>query len=121
MFLDIFGMNEYLFYPLIGAIAGALVFLISFLIGKSMKKGHVKVDEEFMATLFTALGGCENICKYSVDNSRVKFELVNLNLANLETLKELSPKGVFVTGNNIKTLFKYESFLIVKMLDKKLK
>lgn len=121
MFLDIFGINEFIFYPILGVVVFFLSFLIAFLIGKIKNKGHVKVDEEFICTLIDSLGGKDNIKSYCVDNSRVKFELVNLTFAKLDTIKELSPKGVFITGNNIKTLFKYESFLIVKMLDKKLR
>lgn len=119
MFLDIFGIKEYIFYPILGALVFFIAFIIGIIIGKIKNKGHVKVDEEFMTTLIESLGGKDNIKSYCVDNSRVKFELLDLTLAKLDTIKELSPKGVFITGNNIKTLFKYESFLIVKMLDKK--
>ena len=120
MGLAILGLPEVIFYTIVGVIAFALSFIIAFAIGKS-KKDHVKVDEEFINTLFDYLGGQDNIVKYSVDNSRVKFEVKDLKLANLDGLKKLSPKGVFITNNNIKTLFKYESHLIIKMLDKKMK
>jgi hypothetical protein len=36
-------------------------------------------------------------------------------------MKSISKNGVFVTGNNVKTLFKYDSEVVIKMLDKSLK
>lgn len=81
-------------------------------------KHGIKIDESFMSTMLLALGGIENIKDYSAENARVKFELNDVNLAKLDTLKELSPKGVFITNNCVKTLFKYESSDIVKNLSK---
>lgn len=111
--------------PLIIGVCGAAVIaivVVAIVIGiLKGKKGKIKVDEEFMEQLFQALGGKDNIKGYSVENARVKFELLDLKVADLDSLKTLSPKGVFVTNNHVKTLFKYESQIIVKMLDKMLK
>ena len=38
-----------------------------------------------------------------------KFELENLDLANLVGLKEMSQNGVFVTNNTVKTLFPHDA------------
>ena len=46
-----------------------------------------------MNQLISSLGAKENIISYSVENSRVKFELLDVSKANLDSLKELSSKA----------------------------
>ena len=58
----------------------ALVFILFKMIHKERK---VKIDDNFMTTMLNSLGGIDNIKSYSVENARVKFELVNVSLANL--------------------------------------
>ncbi len=98
----------------------AIIVLALVLILKNKSKG-IKIDEEFMNQLISSLGAKENIISYSVENSRVKFELLDVSKANLDSLKELSSKGVFVTNNTVKTLFKYESKQIVANLNRIIK
>lgn len=98
----------------------AIIVLALVLILKNKTKG-IKIDEEFMNQLISSLGAKENIISYSVENSRVKFELLDVSKANLDSLKELSSKGVFVTNNTVKTLFKYESNQIVANLNRIIK
>lgn len=98
----------------------AIIVLALVLILKNKTKG-IKIDEEFMNQLISSLGAKENIISYSVENSRVKFELLDVSKANLDSLKELSSKGVFVTNNTVKTLFKYESKQIVANLNRIIK
>lgn len=98
----------------------AIIVLALVLILKNKTKG-IKIDEEFMNQLISSLGAKENIKSYSVENSRVKFELLDVSKANLDSLKELSSKGVFVTNNTVKTLFKYESKQIVANLNRIIK
>lgn len=99
-----------------------LLLIIGIILIIVLKKGKNKivVDEAYIAHLVDTLGAKENISSYRVDNARVKFELKDLSKANLEELHKLSPKGVFVTNNTIKTLLKYDSSIIIKMLDKTL-
>lgn len=97
-----------------------IIVLALVLILKNKTKG-IKIDEEFMNQLISSLGAKENIISYSVENSRVKFELLDVSKANLDSLKELSSKGVFVTNNTVKTLFKYESKQIVANLNRIIK
>lgn len=100
-------------------VAAVIVILaLAIIIFKLTHYKHGIKIESFMSTMLLALGGIENIKDYSVENARVKFELNDVNLAKLDTLKELSPKGVFITNNCVKTLFKYESSDIVKNLSK---
>ena len=69
--------------------------------------------------LQNAYGGLDNISSVEVDNSRLKVTVLDLDLVNLRVLKELSQSGVFVTGNVIKTLYKYDSKTIQAQLLKK--
>ena len=86
---------------------------------KENKTEHVIVDEEFVQTLLVGLGGLENIKTVSVDNGRVKFTLNDLDVLNYDAIKSISTTGAFITGYNLKLLFKYESELIVDVLTKR--
>ena len=83
---------------------------------KSSKIEHVLVDELFISTLLIGLGGIENIKSVSLDNGRVKFNIIDLDLLNNDSIKTISSSGAFITGNNVKLLFKYDSLLIVETL-----
>lgn len=83
---------------------------------KSGKVEHVVVDELFIETLLSGLGGKDNIKNVSIDNGRVKFNIIDLDLLNQEAIKTVSTSGAFITGNNVKLLFKYDSEVIVNTL-----
>lgn len=87
-----------------------VISLILFLVLKN-KKGSkkIKIDAEFINELVTILGGKENVLSVTNENGRIKFELNNLDLANLQGLKDLSQNGVFVTNNTVKTLFPHDA------------
>ena len=86
---------------LVGAIIGILIIL-------KKKPKRIKIDEEFITNIFNLLGGKTNINDITVDNARLKFNIKDLDIVDLNGLKALSNQGVFITGNNIKTLFKYD-------------
>ena len=83
------------------------------------KVEHVVVDELFIETLLSGLGGKENIKNVSIDNGRVKFNILDLDLLNQEAIKTVSASGAFITGNSVKLLFKYDSEVIVKALNER--
>ncbi len=85
------------------------------------KKKRIVVDEELILNFINYLGSKENIINYSIDGSRVKVEVKNVNLCNLEEIKSISSGGVFVTGNFVKASFKYSASDIIKMLNSTLK
>lgn len=109
----------------IGIIVGAIIVigLILFLtFGLRSKRDNkqverVVVDEEFINNLLSGLGDATNISSVCIDNGRLKFKVNDLDLVNGEALKELSTSGVFITGSNVKLLFKYDSALILKELN----
>lgn len=85
------------------------------------KKKRIVVDEELISNFINYLGKKDNIVNYTVDGSRVKIEVKNVDLCNFENIKSISSGGVFVTGNFVKASFKYSASDIIKMLDKTLK
>lgn len=110
----------------LGIILGVAVilFVIFYFVSgfrkKEAKPGErVVVDEEFITTMLHGLGELNNINSVSVDNGRVKFSVKDLELLVTDELKALSTSGVFITGNNVKLLFKYDSNTIVSALEER--
>ncbi|MCR4897904.1 MAG: PTS transporter subunit EIIB [Acholeplasmatales bacterium] len=108
--------------PILITIIAVSVLLVLILILLALKfkkknKGHVKVDNEFMDELLLSLGGKDNIDKVDVLNGRLKIDLKDTSKAVFDKLKEMAQAGVFVTGNTIKVLFKYDSKIIKDNLD----
>ena len=87
---------------------------------KRNKTPKIKIDDGFISNIITLYGNKENISKVSTDNGRLKVEVKDLDIVKLNELKEISTNGVFVTGNTIKTLFRHDSDLIKKELEKRL-
>jgi len=98
-----------------------LAILVVILLKKNKGRVKVKVDDELIFNLINYLGGSDNISSYNNDGSRVKFELKDLDKANLDELKTISSGGVFVTGNFVKVPFAYASEDVIKILNKVLK
>ena len=110
----------------LGIILGVAVilFVIFYFVSgfrkKEAKPGErVVVDEEFITTMLHGLGELNNINSVSVDNGRVKFSIKDLELLVADELKALSSSRVFITGNNVKLLFKYVSNTIVSALEER--
>lgn len=109
----------------IGIILGAIILIslvLYFSCGlRSKRDGNkvverVVVDEAFILELLKGLGELSNITNVCIDNGRLKFKVLDLELVNGEVLKGLSTSGVFITGNNVKLLFKYDSKVILSLL-----
>ena len=96
-------------------ILGVVLFLL-FGLRKKRENPQIKIDLEFINALLLGLGGKENIKELANDNGRVKFLVSDLDLLNTEKLKELAKSGVFISGNNVKLLFKYEALEVIQML-----
>lgn len=106
---------------LIAIIAASLLLIILLIVFilwmlKHRKKDNIKVDEAFIEKLRINLGGRENIKSASFKNGRVQFVLVDIYLADLKALKEMSTAGVFVTDDTVKMLFTYDSDTICKAI-----
>lgn len=98
-------------------VALIIASIIIALINKN-KKGHVKVDSEFINKIIAFLGGVGNIASVVVDNARLKVSVNDLSTVDSNGLHSLSEKGVFISGNNIKMMFKYDSNTIKKEIEK---
>ena len=93
------------------------VFIAFYYLKKKQNKSIVNPD--FIAALLLYLGGNNNILKVEFEQSRLKIEVNELYLVDLEKLKTLTDKGIFVTGNIIKALFKDEAINIKNALEKR--
>ena len=100
------------------SLVGTVVSIIIHFVKYSTPK--IKIDDEFIENLINLYGDKNNISKVSTDNGRLKVEVKDLDIVKLESLKEISTNGVFVTGNTIKTLFRHDSELIKKELEKRI-
>lgn len=98
----------------------AILAIILLVKKKNKKPKHIKVDEEFINNLIHLLGEKDNINDVTVDNGRLKFNVVDLDKVDLNGIKAIATSGVFVTGNIIKTLFKLDSQVIKQALEKNL-
>jgi phosphotransferase system IIB component len=108
--------------PLIIGVIVAIVLvavLVLFLV-KGKKNKRIKIDSNFIDNLFAILGGKDNVLEVLVDNARLKFKVSNLESVDLNALKGLSNQGVFVTGDYIKTLFKFDSKDIMKAMKERM-
>lgn len=116
--LSIFSGQYLIWLALIIGVCLIVIGLIVFLVIKKKKSGHIRVDAIFIRQLINNLGGESNIEAVEVEQSRLKFKVKDITLADLEGIKSASLQGVFVSGNNIKTLFKYESEIIAAEIKK---
>lgn len=103
-------------------VSGLAILLLAFAITAYLivKKKNSKsiVNEPFIAALKLSLGGIDNVEKTEVEQGRLRITVNDLDLVKLEDLKVLTETGVFVTGNTIKVLFKEDSELVKKALEK---
>lgn len=109
---------------IIGIIVAAAVLLVAviiLLVTLLSKKGNkLVVNDEFIDSIISLLGGKDNINAVMVDNARLKIALNDIKKPDFDSLKAICGQGVFITGNNVKVLFKYDSKTIKKEIEKKL-
>ncbi len=88
-------------------VVGLVVFL-------KRRTPKIRINQEFMHQLLTALGSIDNVKDAKTMNGRVILEVEDIEKVTFDTLKELSTKGVFITNQTIKMLFPYDSETISK-------
>lgn len=118
-FID-FLKNNVLLVSLIGGgvLLIILILIIVLIKHKSSKKPKLKIDEAYVGELIELLGTKDNITKIDVDGNKLKVSVQDLSKCNLEGIKNKAQSGVFVTDNNIKTLFMYDSEALRKEINK---
>lgn len=104
--------------PLIVISCIAIVVLILCVVGLVVflkrRTPKIRINQEFMQQLLTALGSIDNVKDAKTMNGRVILEVEDIEKVTFDTLKELSTKGVFITNQTIKMLFPYDSETISK-------
>ena len=104
--------------PLIVISCIAIVVLILCVVGLVIflkrRTPKIRINQEFMHQLLTALGSIDNVKDAKTMNGRVILEVEDIEKVTFDTLKELSTKGVFITNQTIKMLFPYDSETISK-------
>lgn len=116
---NILEMNVFPLLWGIGIFAVIAAIVIIVIVMNRKPKSKIKVDDEFIDSIISYYGGSNNIGTITVDNARLKVEVNDLDLVDLEQLKANSEAGVFVTGNIIKTLFRVDSQTIKSAIEKR--
>ena len=110
----------YIVFIIVGIVVIIASVLLIIYFNKKMPKGP-KINDEFISSLINYLGGKDNINSAKNINGRVSINIKNLELPKFEELKKLSSRGVFVTNNDVKMLFSYDSNQICKNIESKIK
>ncbi|MDT8337212.1 MAG: hypothetical protein RQ856_05215 [Candidatus Izemoplasmatales bacterium] len=86
----------------------SLIIIVKIMLLQPKKK--VDVDSsEYKDEVINNLGGIENIISASLDGSRVKFQIKEIELANLEAFKAMGATGVFISGKNVKMVLPFNA------------
>ncbi len=78
------------------------------------KQPEEAVDMDLVKETISCFGGYDNIAAVSVEGSRTKIAVKDLQKCELESLKKIGATGIFVTGNQIKLVLPFSSDVIVK-------
>lgn len=84
-----------------------IAVVITIVVKKNRKK--INIDGDYIKGLIDNLGGKNNISEIDVDGRKLKVSVNDLSIVNLEVIKQLAQAGIFVSGNNIKALYKYDA------------
>lgn len=102
------------------AISGIIliVLLIGFLVYRTFKKAPKKEETIKDANAIKDLFGINNIISVEQTQKRIRVEVIDLSLVDLESLKPLT-NGIFTVGNRVVATFKGNTEQIVKILEGK--
>lgn len=95
-----------------------VILLLGFLIFRTFKKTPKKEEEIKDANLIKDLFGPDNIISVEQTQKRIRVEVKDLSLVDLEGLKPLT-NGIFTVGNRVVATFKGKTEQIVKILEGK--
>ncbi|MDF2700247.1 MAG: glucose-specific enzyme component [Haloplasmataceae bacterium] len=107
-FTFIYFYIEYYFY--FGSIILLYVFYfiyLYFLDNRYIKKSienKIKINDHLVNDFLILLGGKENIVNVSYESSRLKVEVKNIRIVNLEKIKDLGAQGLFIAGNKLQAI-----------------
>jgi|GEM_PF-6405609 len=101
---------DYYWFLILAPILAIILFFIF-----RRKDKLIVVNSELIDKIISIIPLSE-IVEVSSEVSRVKFKVKNLDAINLDDLKNIS-QGVFVSGNNIKVMFKDSADKIVSAIN----
>jgi phosphotransferase system IIB component len=95
-----------------------LISLNAYLRGRKPKENDRRaIEPQFILQLKNAFG-FSNIKQITLEHERVKFTVENIKMVDLDALKSLSNKGVFVKGKDITMTFVYDPKIIKNEIEK---
>ena len=68
---------------------------------RQSQKSKMDVNDELIMQLLRYFGGNDNVESVSFEHSRLKVELKDPKIVNLEAIQELGATGIFVAGNRL--------------------
>jgi phosphotransferase system IIB component len=108
-------LNENYWWPVILFLVAIIVIVKIMLMQpktKSSKDGLVYTED-----IIKYLGQLDNIVKASIDGSRVKFQVREIEVVNLEGFKEIGATGIFISGTNVKMVLPFDAQEIVDKIN----
>jgi coenzyme F420-reducing hydrogenase beta subunit len=90
-----------------------LVIVLAFVL-RPKKQSTVIVNNELIENIFSSVQK-DNILQVESEISRVKIDVKDVDVVNLDLLKEIS-EGVFISGKSLKIMFKDSAEDIVEGL-----
>jgi len=100
-------LNQNYWWPVILFVFSVAV-IIKVLLNKAPKKSKVDTSK-YLEEVVKNLGGIDNINQAALDGTRVKFQLKEIEVANLEAFKDMGATGVFISGKNVKMVLPFDA------------
>lgn len=100
-------LNNNYWWPIALFIAAAFV-IVKILLMRPRKKVDVN-SLQYAEEIVNNLGGLDNIMLAAIDGSRVKFQVREIESANLDAFKAIGATGVFISGKNVKMVLPFDA------------
>ena len=84
---------------------------------KKQEEKDIKIDEDYINSLYNALGTKTNIIKISLENKRLKVQLKDPKQINKENFDKINTPA-FLTGDELKILVKHDQNKVLEQLEK---
>lgn len=108
-------LNENYWWPVILFLVAIFVIVKIMLMQPKTKNSEDGLN--YTLDIINYLGGLDNIVKASLDGSRVKFQVREIEVVNLEGFKEIGATGIFISGTNVKMVLPFKSQGIVDKIN----
>jgi phosphotransferase system IIB component len=94
----------------------SLIIIVKIMLLQPRKKADID-SREYKDEVINNLGGIDNIILASLDGSRVKFQIKEIELANLEAFKTMGATGIFISGKNVKMVLPFNAKELVDSIN----